>query len=476
MFSEPTPAEMRKIHSTSLIDFGQQGGMSKMKEAPGINVLVKEIPIHNISDIDDAINESYMGGKLSHLRYVRGVETHKTAGDLQRGDAKIQFFIKKVEGKPVVIPTDHTKLIDFGVEMSNKLAEIAKEGVVLEDFKPQNIVHDNTEHILIDLGVSVRKDLPPSGVTFEYTSPDVLDAQGQPAGLDSRHDTYCLASVMAEAILGKTPNQLYEQLQGDILTLSPNERQKVHQQIKSQLLKRCHPNVRLAEVLAEALEPDRDNRPSISKFAARMEEISARFMAFGTISEHEINEVRTIEDFGILLGKLKKGMIFKRTDIPVNQQQVGEYMENTNFDIIGKIAHATANVRSNPYGMNPLDALKRVFKDLEDSLQYGDAPHFMKKPEEKFSTRMMTPREREAVHMVLTLRNLAKRFLTEQDVLIPEGFVRLALTLLRYEDPQKFEENVIESAHAFTKRELREMVKGYMRVQNPQNHTPLPKI
>ena len=201
------PEDFHQLDTAKLVNYSEQGGMSTMREDPHHGVMVKEIKVRNAEDMDSVVNEMFISGKLSNKPFIEAPKTFKRKGDdLKNGDVIYQFFMNKIEGKPAEIPKSEESLISFGVTISQMLVEIAKEDIVLVDLKPANILQTQDGYKIIDLGVSTFSGLKPMGVTHEYAPADAT----LNGNVDSRHDTYTLASMLASSILGKLPNEYYE--------------------------------------------------------------------------------------------------------------------------------------------------------------------------------------------------------------------------------------------------------------------------
>lgn len=442
-----TIQDIRGLRATSLVEHAEQGAMSLMLRNPELErILVKEISLEP-PNFDTALNEAYMGGRLSSLTYVNGVESYNV---IQKPDGSnaVHFFIKKVEGEAAVVPTDQYKLINFGIEIATKLSEVAKLGVVLVDLKPENLIYNGTEHILIDLGVSVRSGLTPMGVTPSYTSPDVTAHDG----LDSRHDTYTLASMMVEPLIGSTPNYIHNEVIGKNL----QDLEPTFEDIKEKITNACGVNVRLAEILIAGLEPDREKRPTPKQFAKMLEEISPLHTAFPTINQEKLLQAKGIEDIGEFLRDLRASLVLRD-----NNEPEGDLLENTNFDIIGRICNVLSRPKEFTYvHMNSAQAKAELLEELRGAFQTNRAPKWLLLRNE--ASREMTPRERESVKVVLTIRNLAKR-LEFSNSMFEDTFTLYCLKLLM--DPDTFEDEIHMRSTPWNKIS-RQLIDGYKNDSN----------
>jgi len=402
-----TPERYHQLKTSDLVDFGEQGGMSIMKEVPGLGVMAKEIKIKTAEDLDLVMNEFGIAMKLDHLSFVEAPQTFKREGSLAGGDMKYRFYMNKIEGKPAEIPKSEERLIEFGVTISDMLLKIAQEGIVLVDLKPANILQTQDGYKIIDLGVSTFSGLKPMGVTHEYAPADAT----LNGNVDSRHDTYTLASMLASSILGKLPNEYYG---GKAIGLDLSDMSLGFQKIAQELSSKCN-NKQLACILVNALNPDRDKRQGIFQFAKQLESISPRYIAFSTIEEGDINAVKSYEDVGHFLKKLK-GSLLRHNQRDREISKDGNPFLGTNFDMMGRFLKYL-DLTSQLQGNFLVKQMENAYEDIENFLTYGralytsgnpDIEKIMKGPDGEKPNFTFTPLQKENLRILMTLRTFAK--------------------------------------------------------------------
>ena len=421
-----------QIRNVPLKDI-KQGGFGALKEVPGIGYVVKEVSLQGVGFAEAIFRESYAAGRLKESTFVAGIDDAREVQDQSSGERKLQYIIKKVDGPEFVPPTDPGKVADVGRELTAKMKWVADRGMVLGDLKPGNILFNGKEHIFIDFGESVRAGTPLASATFEYSSPDVVDKK---QGVDSRHDVYCMASLLAEGLLGKTPNQMYFVNPDDadprvIAAMSPEERTTRYQVVCEALKQKCGTNNRLAEVLAAGINPDRNARPDAQRFAKMMEETSSSYRAFQSVKEETFLNIDG-RDYGQLqqVGAMVSDVISNDLRPKMLNQQLppidelrAQYFEGTNLDLIGKLAHEFADRH---HGENQ----KRFLDQLREWYETDRPLWLFLKPGENHTMHKVTDRERQAIRFVLNLADVAERFQFMQRDVRPAMFTGYALDIM----------------------------------------------
>lgn len=213
-------------------------------------------------DLFETTLELFIAGRISHLPFVRTVDRFSMTAHRNRDlDFELQIQKEPLIEKPRYETTK--EILKFGIEIASKLSEFAKLGIVYVDLKDENLIWNGREHIFIDFGSSVLTGMVPLSATLLYCSPEALRREP----IDSRHDTYTLASIMIHKLTGVAPNMVY----GSDKAVMKSDR-RAFEAIKKILENSLRGNLGLQEVLLEGVEPDVQKRPMVNEFYRKLDE------------------------------------------------------------------------------------------------------------------------------------------------------------------------------------------------------------
>lgn len=355
---------------------------------PNRGVVEKTRIVATPEDLALAIAEGRGGGRLKHFPFVEGADVFTTGAD-ERG-LFVKFEVRYIEGQNLTLTGDVVQLIEVGVDIAAKLIQVHEEGLVLGDVKPANIriVRTTGERIIIDLATSVLTGERLLEGTHEYLAPEAW--QGLP--VDGRADVYSLGSMLYEAFVGKTPNEVLWEITantGDKFT-----------KIEARLRAGCGDS-RLCGVILKSIQLDRDLRSNMRELSQSLDAL----LPSGVIVEmvggtREIFRASTPEDIGLLLGRITRrdatGLfdMIKRVE---NPPSVLWTVNGKKLTLGERSGVFLKTLRQAVYGI-PLDEIKKIHPDI------GYIGNLVK-----------DPTTREAAKFVLYLEDIISRFTSDPE-------------------------------------------------------------
>ena len=154
--------------------------------------------------LDGFKREAYICSKLHHKNIVKTIDVGK--------HDKLRYIVMEfIDGESLRTMLDNGKMdmqrsVDTIIRILEALMYAHSKGVVHKDLKPQNIIMQKDEPVIIDFGIAeddsagkAQRDAILG--TIDYFSPE--QAMGEP--VDSRSDIYSVGIMLYELLTGKVP-------------------------------------------------------------------------------------------------------------------------------------------------------------------------------------------------------------------------------------------------------------------------------
>ena len=154
--------------------------------------------------LDGFKREAYICSKLYHKNIVKTIDVGK--------HDKLRYIVMEfIDGESLRTMLDNGKMdmqrsVDTIIRILEALMYAHSKGVVHKDLKPQNIIMQKDEPVIIDFGIAeddsagkAQRDAILG--TIDYFSPE--QAMGEP--VDSRSDIYSVGIMLYELLTGKVP-------------------------------------------------------------------------------------------------------------------------------------------------------------------------------------------------------------------------------------------------------------------------------